>query len=641
MPLRTRLPQSRSARRRPARPRARSSCSRAPARGKTRVLTHRIAHLVHERGVSPAPDPRHHLHQQGRERDAGAPRRARRSRCALHVGDDVPRDVRAHASRPTQSVSASRASFIDLRRRRSQAHAQDVLMAELDLDEKRYPAQRRRVSHLLRRRTSSSALRSSNRRAVTPIDKACGQRLHARTRRACARPTPWTSTTCSSTAHRLLAEHEDVLRAYQDRFRYVTVDEYQDTNHAQYRIVRSAASRGHRNLMVVGDDDQSIYSWRGADIRNILEFEHDYPDATVVSSRRTTAPRDASWPRRTPSSRTTRVASPRRSGRRTPRASRSAAYYASDERDEARFVVAEIERLRRAEDARYSDIAVFYRTQRAVALVEDRFLRRRGALPDRRAVPASSIAPRSRDVMAYLRLIVNPADEISLRRIINTPRRGIGKTTIERVEFEARTRGMPFEQALDPRCRGLAGVALADERTGIPGAPPRAQSARGGLAARPRRGSRRAVGSHPRRSRRSARMRPCRVRTEHSEFFGVVEEYSAAHEGADLPDFMEWVALATDLDTLGEGGDDVTLMTVHTAKGLEYPVVFVVGMEEAIFPHANSMFDPDGARGGAAARLRRHHTSARTSVPDLRSRAIAVRPDAAQPAEPLHRRDSR
>ena len=244
-------------------------------------------------------------------------------------------------------------------------------------------------------------------------------------------------------AHVLLAEHPEVLRAYQGRFRYISVDEYQDTNHAQYAITNLLAA-GHGNLMVVGDDDQSIYSWRGADIRNILEFERDYPEARVVkleenyrSSARILAAANAvvaNNPNRKPKTLFTANAE----------GEKIASYLASDERDEARFIVGEIDRLGRSEDRRYTDFAIFYRTNAQSRVLEDALMR--AGVPYR-IVGGTRFFDRAeiRDVMAYLKAVVNPADEISLKRIINTPKRGIGDTTIQRVDDEAREQDIGFE----------------------------------------------------------------------------------------------------------------------------------------------------------------------------------------------------
>jgi DNA helicase-2/ATP-dependent DNA helicase PcrA len=392
-------------------------------------------------------------------------------------------------------------------------------------------------------------------------------------------------------AHRLLAEHPEVLRAYQERFHYISVDEYQDTNHAQYAITNLLGA-GHSNLMVVGDDDQSIYSWRGADIRNILEFERDYPSARVVKleqNYRSTS--------RILSAANAVIA--KNEGRKpktlfttNAEGEKIASYLASDERDEARFIAGEIERLVRTERRRYTDFAIFYRTNAQSRALEDGLMR---AGIVYRIVGGTRFFDRAeiRDTMAYLKAVVNPADEISLKRIINTPRRGIGGTTIERIEADARERGTTFEDALrkaaeDERHQQRARTAIGDFLQLLDELRSMEAELRDLIEmVVARTGMIEALEAE---NTDEARGRADNVR----EFFGVAEEFSATHDDHDLPAFMEWLALRTDLDALAEGEEYVTLMTVHTAKGLEYPVVFVAGLEESIFPHQNSMFDVDG-----------------------------------------------
>jgi DNA helicase-2/ATP-dependent DNA helicase PcrA len=393
-------------------------------------------------------------------------------------------------------------------------------------------------------------------------------------------------------AHELLAGEEDVLARYRERFRYIHVDEYQDTNHAQYRIVNLLAG-GHRNLMVVGDDDQSIYSWRGADIRNILEFERDYPDAVVIKLEQNY--------RSTKTILSAANAVVARNAGRKPKTLWTAnvegesitRYTASDERDEARFVSGEIERLVRDEGRALSEFAVFYRTNAQSRVLEDAFVR--SGVPYR-IVGGTRFFERAeiRDVLAYLRVMVNPADEVSLRRIVNTPRRGIGDATVDKVAAVAGARGITLLEAFEAvaadgslgagpaskvaaflellgRLRDISGSVLRDVVTGI------------------------VAGSGLVDALRAERSDEALDRVANiEEFYGVVGEFDATHEDASLPDLMEWIALRTDLDSLPAGESYVTLMTVHTAKGLEFPVVFIAGLEDAIFPHVSSIADPQG-----------------------------------------------
>jgi DNA helicase-2/ATP-dependent DNA helicase PcrA len=269
-----------------------------------------------------------------------------------------------------------------------------------------------------------------------------------------------------------------------------------------------------------------------------------------------------------------------------------ASYLASDERDEARFVAAEIESLVRKEDRRYTDFAVFYRTNAQSRVLEDAMLRAGIAY---RIIGGTRFFDRAeiRDLTAYLKVVVNPADEISLKRIINTPRRGIGDTTIDRIEFDARARGVSFETALGDAVESAefqararvsikAFVDLLGELRSMEGDLRDLVEMvvdKAGLIA----------------ALEAERTDEANGRVENiREFFGVVSEFAENHDEPSLPAFMEWLALRTDLDTLDQSDEFVTLMTVHTAKGLEFPVVFVAGLEESIFPHQNSMFEPSG-----------------------------------------------
>ncbi|NTU72097.1 MAG: UvrD-helicase domain-containing protein [Coriobacteriia bacterium] len=556
--------------------------------GKTRVLTFRIAHLIGDLGVSPheilAITFTNKAAAEMRERLLGLCGSCVRSMWVLTFHAMCVRMLRADG----ELLGFSR-NFTIYDQDDSKRMLKEV-MRELEIDEKHYPVNgmQHRISAAKNELVISSEFAA---KAVSPLDKKAAQvfpRYQSRLRAANAMDFD----DLLLNAYLLLSEHPTVLRAYQQRFRYVSVDEYQDTNQAQYRITNLLAA-AHKNLMVVGDDDQSIYSWRGADLRNILEFEQDYPQAVVVkleqnyrSTARILAAANAvvaNNPNRKPKTLFTANAE----------GEKIASYLASDERDEARFIAGEIEKLSRSEDRRYTDFAVFYRTNAQSRQLEDALLR--AGVPYR-IVGGTRFFDRAeiRDVMAYLKSVVNPADEISLKRIINTPKRNIGATTVERVDAVARERGVGFEDALrvavddDIHRSGartaIAGfVALVDELRSMEGDLRDVVEmivTKSGL-----------VEALEAERTDEAQGRADNIR----EFYGVVAEFAAAHEEPDLPAFMEWLALRTDLDSIGEGDDYVTLMTVHTAKGLEYPVVFVAGLEESIFPHQNSIFDSDGS----------------------------------------------
>jgi DNA helicase II / ATP-dependent DNA helicase PcrA len=404
--------------------------------------------------------------------------------------------------------------------------------------------------------------------------------------------------------YRLLKENPDIRAGYQQRFRYILIDEYQDTNRAQYEIARMLAE-GYRNIMVVGDDDQSIYSWRGADIGIILNFEKEYEEARVVKLEQNYR-----------STQTILNAANEVIAHNTNRkkkrlftedeAGEKIEYYcANDERDEGRWIASIIEK-QKDQGRCLDDIAIFYRTNAQSRALEDMFLRAGIAY---RMVGGTRFFDRAeiRDVMAYLKLVVNPADDIAAKRIINTPRRAIGASTVEHVEGIARIEQLTFMEALkiayageELQMRTRKSLAAFDELI---------------QTARSYQGDLRAVVEHIVDTCGLIKMfeaedsDEARSRIENiKEFFGVVQEFSESHaqdgeelisddqpepsESNSLGALMEWLALRSDLDSLGDSDEAVTMMTVHAAKGLEFPVVFIAGMEEGLFPHMNSMNTP-------------------------------------------------
>jgi DNA helicase-2/ATP-dependent DNA helicase PcrA len=561
--------------------------------GKTRVLTHRIAHLVRDHGVSPAEvlaiTFTNKAAAEMKERLGQVIGTSVRAMWVMTFHAMCVRMLRADADRLGFTRSFTIYDEDDRKR------MVNTLMAELDIDTKNVPVNGvvGRISAVKNELVGPAEYAEQ---AVTPPDKAAAK-VYALLQQRLKTANAMDFDDLLVEAHRLLVEHEDVLAAYRDRFRHISVDEYQDTNHVQYRIVHLLAPRellgAERSLMVVGDDDQSIYSWRGADIRNILEFERDYPQAHVVrleENYRSTATILAA----------ANAVVANNAGRKpktlwTANAGGESIsrYYASDERDESRWVATEIERVMREEGRSYADFVVFYRTHAQSRVLEDVFLR--AGVPYQ-IVGGTRFFDRAeiRDVMAYLRSVVNPADEVSLKRIINTPRRGIGKASVERLEYEAVAHGIRFDEAVEradewlgtgpSRKVGLFAALMTDLRE--------VASAGGSL--------RDLVEeiislSGLLTALQAERTFESEGRIENiKELFGVVEEFDAQHDGAELADFMEWAALRTDLDSMQEGERAVTLMTLHTAKGLEYPVVFIVGMEDTVFPHANSMFDESG-----------------------------------------------
>jgi DNA helicase-2/ATP-dependent DNA helicase PcrA len=553
--------------------------------GKTRVLTNRAAHLIADLGVAP----HRILAITFTNKAAGEMRR----RLAELVGPQsraiwvmtfhafCVRLLRREADLIGHTPSFSIYDEDDRK------HMLAQVLAGLDIDPKRFPVSQfiSRISNAKNELVTPEAYATT---ATTPPEKLAAQ-VYPEYQRRLQLANALDFDDLLMTAVRLLNEHPEVLERWQGRFDHIMVDEYQDTNHAQYVLVNELAAP-HRNLMVVGDDDQSIYSWRGADIRNILEFEKDYTDATVIrleQNYRSTGTILAAAnyvvahnANRKPKTLWTANAE----GEAITR------YVASDERDEARFVVDEIERLLAVEHRSYADFAVFYRTNAQSRVIEDQFLRSGSPY---QLVGGTRFFERSeiRDVMAYLRAVANPADPVALRRIINQPRRGIGDATVAALQEAARAEGISLQEAvLRSKGETWLGSGPRAKVASFADALTQMREADGGLRERVE-----AIValSGLESALKAENTDESKGRVENiREFFSVVAEFEEGHEDEGFDEFLEWVALRTDLDSLAEGERAVTLMTLHTAKGLEFPVVFIVGMEDGIFPHVNSMMEP-------------------------------------------------
>jgi DNA helicase-2/ATP-dependent DNA helicase PcrA len=384
----------------------------------------------------------------------------------------------------------------------------------------------------------------------------------------------------------LFEEHEAVLDRYRDRFQYVLVDEYQDTNQVQYRLTNLLASRS-RNLCVVGDDDQSIYRWRGAEISNILDFERDYPDALVIrleqNYRSTGTILEAAG--------AVVACNERRKGKtlwtENPRGEPVMLGLLGDDIEEARFVAAEIHRLRRSGYA-LREIAVFYRTNAQSRTVEETFVREQ--------IPYTIVGgvrffarAEVKDILAYVRVLVNPADSVSAKRIINNPVRGIGATTIERIEA-LENDDTTFLEACHKAAREGALSGAAADKVGaflklLDGYRARLMQSpfpqvAGAIIEE--------TGYGPALRAEGTEAAGDRLQNL-QELVRGMEEHAAS--GGSLHDYLEQIALVTDLDSYDGGADRVALMTLHSAKGLEFPVVFMTGMEDGVFPHARAEED--------------------------------------------------
>ena len=578
--------------------------------GKTRVLTYRIANLIENHGVAPweilaitftnkaAAEMRERLNALVGPRCRGMWVSTFHSMCV--------RILRADAEKLGFTRNFTIYDVDDQKRLYKE------IMAELDIDPKRFPA------NALMNRISTAKNElvvpgDFEKQASDPVGKVAA-RVYARLQERLRAANAFDFDDLLLYAYLLLKNHEDVRAAYQQRFRYLMVDEYQDTNHAQYAITQLLAE-GHKNIMVVGDDDQSIYSWRGADLRNILEFEQDYPNAHVVKLEQNYR----SVGNVLAAANAVIANNQHRKQKKLFTASEDGekinVYLAADERDEGRWIAGEIEKQRSA-GLSYNQVAVFYRTNAQSRMLEDMLLR--AGVPYR-IVGGTRFFDRAeiRDVMAYLTLIVNPADDIAAKRVVNVPRRGIGKTTIERIEQFGREMDMPFIEAaelaiVDPELRAstrqsvASFVGLINEARTYGGDLRKVIEAvidKSGL-----------IGALQAENTDEARGRIENIQ----EFLGVVDEFVDTHDDEDadyaaptaegddeaadaaparvlrgdsLADFIEWVRLRTDLDTVAEDGNAVTLMTVHSSKGLEFDCVFVAGMEETLLPHMNSVGD--------------------------------------------------
>lgn len=378
----------------------------------------------------------------------------------------------------------------------------------------------------------------------------------------------------------LFLHHPEVLEMYQNRYRYILIDEYQDTNEVQYKLVKLLASK-RKNLFVVGDPDQSIYQFRGANYKNILNFERDYPNTKVISLednyRSTKMILDAanSVIRNNKERKEKNLRSHHGEGLKIQ-------YHRSmDEKDEGNYIIKEIRSLL-DEGYQKKDIAVFYRTNAQSRALEEQFLKANIAY---KVVGSYYFYSRKeiKDLICYLKLLLNPSDDISLRRVINTPKRGIGNTSIERLEQKALSEGVSMFEAisggkeqgfkelileLQNDAKSLSLTELVDDVLTKSGMKAELES----------------VDNLENELRLDNLM----------EFKSITATFEETTGSVDLGDFLEEISLIADISEHQTNEDVVTLMTLHSAKGLEFPVVFLSGMEDGIFPHQNSLNEAGG-----------------------------------------------
>ena len=568
--------------------------------GKTRVLTYRVAHLIRDRDVSPwdvlAITFTNKAAGEMKERVGRLVGGAARTMWVSTFHSACVRILRREAPR-----LGYRSGFT-IYDSRDSLRAITMAVRDLDLDPKKFRPQtiRATISKAKNELVDYENFRGQgygfHHRLVADVYRLYQQRLVE------ASAMDFDDLLMVTTS--LFDLFPEVLDHYRDRFRYLHVDEFQDTNRAQYVLVKQLAGR-HRNICAVGDADQSIYGFRGADIRNILDFERDFPEAKVVVL-------DRNY-RSTETILSAANAVIANNGRRQAKHLWSdlgtgrpiALYDAEDERDEAGFVADEVINLQ-SEDLDLSEVAVFYRVNAQSRVLEEvlaRYELAHNVIGSVRFYERREI----KDVLAYLRVLSNPDDDISVRRIVNLPRRGIGNVTIGHVERFADLQGVPFLAALG-RVDEIGAVAsrsakavrefvglvedLADRVDEGPAALVRAVlDDVGYLPWVESDGTFEALG-------RADNLRELLSGADEFETDSRRQSpQGTPWDGLDglrrLELYLESVSLRGDIDDLDEGSGAVTLMTLHNAKGLEFPVVFIVGMEDGVFPHARALTDPD------------------------------------------------
>ncbi|HYN30480.1 MAG TPA: DNA helicase PcrA [Dermatophilaceae bacterium] len=579
--------------------------------GKTRVLTSRIAHLLAARAVQPgqvlAITFTNKAAAEMRERVTTLVGPRARAMWVMTFHSACVRILRREAGTLGLRSSFSIYDAADSQRLMS------MVVRDLDLDPKRYNPRTfgHRVSHLKNELVDEESYAARVAQEGTHQDRVLAEAYTAYQRRLRQANALDFDDLIMSTVH-VLQAFPDVAEHYRRRFRHVLVDEYQDTNHAQYQLVRElvgtdATTRGEHavppsELVVVGDADQSIYAFRGATIRNIVEFEEDYPHARTILLERNYRSTQTIL-----SAANAVIA--RNSSRRkknlwtdTGAGERIVGYVGDNEHDEASFVARTIDRLGDEHGVRPGDVAVFYRTNAQSRALEEVFVR--VGLPYK-VVGGTRFYERRevKDALAYLRVLANPTDDVNLRRILNVPKRGIGDRAAACVTALAERERIPF----------VAALGRVDD---APGIATRSASAVRGFTALleglgevredPEAGVGDLLEAILDRSGYLTELRASHdpqdeTRVENlAELVAVAQEFDEARaetgEVSSLDDFLERVSLVADADEIPDAEADeggvVTLMTLHTAKGLEFPAVFVTGLEDGTFPHLRSLADP-------------------------------------------------
>ena len=544
--------------------------------GKTRVLTHRVAHLIAS-GVHPM-----NILAITFTNKAADEMRARVKSLVGEVADRMWVSTFHAACVRILRMTADKIGYTKNFTIYDSSDSQRLIgqiIRDLNLDPKRFPAKGAQARISLWKNELVDA-GGANDTAFGPFDKKYAE-IYSEYQHRLHRAGAMDFDDLLVNVVMLFRRNPDALAAFQDRFKHVLVDEYQDTNLAQNEIVL-LLGREHHNVCVVGDTDQSIYAFRGADYRNILQFERAFPDVyTVVLAqnyRSTQVILDAANAvisnnvERKPKELWTEVGS----GDKIVR------YYAEDEDEEARFVVAELKRLHRHEAVNWRETAVFYRTNAQSRVIEEFLI---DADIPYRVIGGTKFYDRKevKDAIAYLRCVANPADEISIRRVINVPRRGVGDTSLDKVAALAAQQSLGLSVALRRAAQaGVGGAALRGINDFI--------TLVDSLAGEVEQGPAHLLRELLERSGYLTELRNEDTIESQGRVENLEELIGAAEEFPDTNDFLEKVSLVSDTDDIA-GDDKVMMMTLHSAKGLEFPNVFIIGMEEGVFPHSRSLLE--------------------------------------------------
>ncbi|MEO5902126.1 MAG: UvrD-helicase domain-containing protein [Ilumatobacteraceae bacterium] len=553
--------------------------------GKTRVLTHRIAHLIHE-GVPPTAILAITFTNKAAEE--------MRHRVAALVGPVAKAIWVSTFHSACVRILRAQAEHLGYPRNFSiydQADAQRLtgyVIRDLGLDAKRFPP---RAAHgqISLWKNELVAPPEAVAKAGNPFERKHADiyvEYQARLQKAGAMDFD----DLLMRTVELFRDHPEVLEQYQRRFQYVLVDEYQDTNMAQNEIALQLAA-GHHQITIVGDGDQSVYGWRGADVRNILQFEETFEDVTTIvldqNYRSTQVILDAANAviSNNPDRKEKHLWSELGAGDKIVR------YHAEDEGDEATFVARRLQSLHDERHLMWKEMAAFYRTNAQSRVLEEAMMR--FAIPYK-VVGGTRFYDRKeiKDAMAYLRAVVNPADEVSIKRVLNVPKRGVGDTSVAKLDAFATNAGVQFVEAMrhaseagltGPAARGVESfvrlldhlavlVAAAEDEHDDTGPADVLQAALDG-------------------SGYLAEMEAEQTVEAAGRIENLGELVGSAREFTRLGEFLEQVALVADTDDI-DADDRVVLMTLHSAKGLEFPVVFVIGMEDGVFPHIRALNEP-------------------------------------------------